>query len=65
MVLLVDMDPIEFARAVALAIGRGLIRKLAEQFDVSEKTVYRWASGAAVPLPRMRHQIMKFIRENS
>ena len=37
-------------------------RELAEDFEVAESTVYRWASGLAVPHPKIQGLVVKWIK---
>lgn len=54
----------EFKREVQLAIDHGLTDKLAEEFQIHPSTVRRWANGVAKPLPRLRQQIIDFIKKH-
>lgn len=47
----------------ALQKNPGLKLKLAQEFDVAQSTVLRWASGIANPHPRYKDMIRRFISE--
>lgn len=51
----------EFKELVKKAIDQGLTRDLAEEFEVAESTVKRWASGVANPHPIMKKLISTYI----
>lgn len=51
-----------FQRKVQGLVAEGYNRELAAKFEVATSTVARWASGVAVPLPRMKHLILNEIR---
>jgi hypothetical protein len=52
-----------FRKAILLATRKNpwLIRRLAIEFEVAESTVKRWTTGMAVPLPRVRLQIIHWV----
>lgn len=39
------------------------VSEIAEEFEVADSTVARWASGAAVPHPKIRQIILHYISE--
>ena len=39
------------------------VKEIATEFEVADSTIERWASGIAVPVPRMRQLILRYITE--
>lgn len=56
-------SPEYFARAVTVAREdyNLPVAVIANEFQVADSTVARWENGVAVPLPRMRQQILDWI----
>lgn len=52
-----------FRRGICIAIRKypWLVRRLANEYEVSDSTVRRWAQGVAAPLPRLRWLIMNYV----
>ena len=62
-----DESPDEFARIVDSCLGVfGMSqREMANEFEVAESTVSRWANGVARPHPRLSKLIVGFIQKRA
>lgn len=58
-------SPEYFAGAVKIALYEyGLsVPEIAKTFEVADSTISRWASGIAVPHPRLQQKILSYITE--
>ncbi|MDP3698034.1 MAG: hypothetical protein Q8R47_00455 [Nanoarchaeota archaeon] len=54
-----------FSGAVKIALNEYKlpVSEFATEFEVADSTVERWASGAAVPHPRLQQMILNYIAE--
>ena len=54
-----------FSGAVKIALNEYdlSVLEMATKFEVADSTIERWASGAAVPHPRLRQIILDYITE--
>ncbi len=52
----------EFAALIQRAIDAGKITQIANEYEVAESTVKRWASGIANPHPRLKKMIADYIK---
>ncbi len=54
----------EFCDTVAKAVEKIGFVAIATQFEVAVSTVKRWINGTANPLPRMRREITRYLKEH-
>lgn len=62
-----DETPEQFAQIVSafLTVSGTSQREMADEFEVAESTVSRWASGIARPHPRVRKLVVGDIRKRA
>ena len=53
----------DFRDLVAESVRRGRCQELAKEFETSEITVKRWATGVSDPHPKMKQLVIDYLTE--